>query len=78
MSQVVESLHLPAALQERVAHFAELEGISLEQWIVEAVASKLETTEFFHSRTRLASGKSLIELLDAVPRKPPIPGVKSK
>jgi hypothetical protein len=74
MSQVIESLHIPAELQTRAAHCAQLDGIPVERWMLEAIASKLETAEFFHRRAKGASGRSLGELLDAVPSNPPIPG----
>jgi hypothetical protein len=74
MNQIVESLHLPAELQARAARSAALEGLSLEQWILDAVAAKLQAAEFFNRRNRDGSGKSLMEILDAVPANSPLPG----
>ena len=67
-------VQLPAALQSRATHFAELDGVSVEKWIADAVASKVETAEFFHRRSQGASGKSLMEILNAVPNNPPVSG----
>ena len=74
MRHLIESIRLPAELQSRAARLAELEGVSVEQWIADAVATKADTAEFFNSRTQRASGKTLSEILNLVPDNPPEPG----
>jgi len=74
MRHLIESVQLPADLQSRVTRLAELEGVSVEQWIAEAVAAKADTAEFFNSRAQRASGKTLREILDLVPDNSPDPG----
>jgi hypothetical protein len=74
MRHLIESVQLPADLQSRVARLAEQEGVSVEQWVIEAVAAKADTAEFFNRRARGASGKTLGEILDLVPDNPPDPG----
>ena len=74
MRDVIESVQLPAELQSQAARFAEMEGVSLEQWVLEAIANKVKTAAFFHDHSQRASGRSLGEILESVPDNPPMPG----
>ncbi len=74
MSSVLETVQLPPELRTEAANLAEIDGVSLEEWVVEAVAHKVKTAKFFHERREGGSGKSLAEILQSVPDNPPIPG----
>lgn len=70
-------LHLPQSLKETAARMAQEDGVSLNQWIVAAVAQKIgamqTADDFLKARTGKASRGSLTGLLDKAPDVPPAP-----
>ena len=71
-------LNLPISLKETAARLAKDDGVSLNQWIVTAVAQKIgavETAEVLLAEraTRAAPG-DLQRFLDAAPNTSPVPG----
>ena len=71
-------LQLPESLKETAVRLAREDGVSLNQWIVSAVAQKIgavETAaEFFAERAKAADKDRLIELLSNAPDAPPSAG----
>ena len=71
-------LSLPASLKETAARLAREDGVSLNQWIVTAVAQKIgavETAEvLLAERAARAAPGDLQRYLDVVPNTPPVPG----
>ncbi len=71
-------LQLPASLKDTAARLAEEDGVSLNQWIVAAVAQKIgavETAEaFLRERAAGAVPGDLARYLDKAPDMPPDPG----
>ena len=71
-------LSLPASLKDTAAHLARDDGVSLNQWIVTAVAQKIgavETAEvLLAERAARAAPGDLRRYLDAAPNTPPVPG----
>ena len=71
------SLQLPHSLKETVIRLAREDGVSLNQWIVAAVAQKIgavETAEaFLKARAGTAKRGDLSRLLDHAPDIPPPP-----
>ena len=71
-------LSLPASLKETAARLAKDDGVSLNQWIVTAVAQKIgavETAEeLLERRATRATPEDLLRHLDAAPNMPPAPG----
>ena len=67
-------LQLPESLKETAARLAKEDGVSLNQWIVAAVAQKIgavETAaEFLARRAKNADPKAAIDLLDHAPDAP--------
>jgi hypothetical protein len=74
MTPAISSVTLPESFVRAAEVQAHLEGISVEQWITDAVAGKVKVAEFFNRRAQGASGKTLGEILDLVPDNPPDPG----
>lgn len=70
-------LQLPQSLKETAARLAMEDGVSLNQWIVSAVAQKIgavETaSEFLKARAGSARRGDLTALLDRAPDVPPMP-----
>ena len=70
-------LHLPESLKASAMRLAEQDGVSLNQWIVAAVAQKIGTVEsadgFLKDRAGARPG-GLLSLLDNAPDRPPEPG----
>ena len=70
-------LQLPASLKEAATRLARQDGVSLNQWIVAAVAQKIgavETAEvFLRERARGADPAALARFLDRAPDMPPAP-----
>lgn len=70
-------LQLPQSLKETAARLAQEDGVSLNQWIVSAVAQKIgavETAdEFLKARAGTAKRGDLTKLLDRAPDIPPTP-----
>ena len=71
-------LRLPASLKDTAARLAKEDGVSLNQWIVAAVAQKVgavETAEvFLHERAGGAREGDLPRYLARAPDAPPEPG----
>ncbi|MGH8314724.1 MAG: toxin-antitoxin system HicB family antitoxin [Steroidobacterales bacterium] len=73
------ALRVPDSLFEYAKELAQKENCSLNQLIVTALAEKvsaIRTEEFFRERIARArhSRRTLEELLDLAPAKPPLPG----
>ena len=68
-------LHLPESLKKAAARFAKEDGVSLNQWIVAAVAQKIGAVETAEEFLKRRAGKSergdLTRLLDKAPDVPP-------
>ena len=71
-------LQLPASLKDTAARLAREDGVSLNQWIVAAVAQKIgavETAEtFLRERAAGAAPDDLAHYLKKAPDTPPEPG----
>jgi hypothetical protein len=78
MSKATYPLKLPLSVKAAAARLAKEDGVSLNQWIVAAVAEKVgavETaTEFFKRRAGKADAKDLLWFMDQAPAKPPLAG----
>lgn len=70
-------LHLPQSLKDTATRLALEDGVSLNQWIVAAVAQKIGAVEtandFLKARAGNATRGDLTKLLDNAPETPPIP-----
>ncbi|MER8478637.1 toxin-antitoxin system HicB family antitoxin [Mesorhizobium sp. M1163] len=70
-------LQLPQSLKETAARLAMEDGVSLNQWIVLAVAQKIGAVEtasdFLKARPGTARRGDLARLLDRAPDPPPLP-----
>lgn len=70
-------LQLPASLKDTAMRLARQDGVSLNQWIVSAVAQKIgavETAEdFLRGRAAGANAGDLTRYLDRAPDVPPDP-----
>ena len=71
-------LQLPASLKEAATRLAKEDGVSLNQWIVAAVAQKVGAVEtakaFLSARAAGAREGDLKHYLDKAPDVPPQPG----
>ena len=70
-------LSLPASLKETAARLVREDGVSLNQWIVTAVAQKIgavETAEVLLAERAARAAGDLLRYLDVVPNTPPTPG----
>jgi len=69
-------LHLPQSLKETATRLAQEDGVSLNQWIVTAVAQKIgavQTAEdFLKARAGSAKRGDLSRLLEKAPDGPPL------
>lgn len=70
-------LQLPQSLKETAARLAQEDGVSLNQWIVSAVAQKIGAVEtaadFLKARAGTAKRGGLMAFLDRAPDTPPMP-----
>jgi hypothetical protein len=70
-------LHLPQSLKKTAARMAQEDGVSLNQWIVAAVAQKIGAVQtaddFLKARAGKAARGDLTRLLDKAPDVPPSP-----
>lgn len=68
-------LQLPESLKETAVHLAKEDGVSLNQWIVSAVAQKIGAVEtaqaYFQRRASAANLDDLRRLLNSAPDVPP-------
>ena len=75
MSKATYTLKLPLSIKHAAERLAKEDGVSLNQWIAEAVAEKVgvvETAaEFFAKRKGSATGKGLLKFLRKAPKRPP-------
>lgn len=71
-------LKLPASLKETVKAMAKADGVSLNQWIVTAVAQKLGAVQsaesFFQERASQSDPGAISRYLEKSPDVPPIEG----
>ncbi len=71
------ALQLPISLKETAIRFAKEDGVSLNQWIVAAVAQKIGAVEtaqaFLQKRAAQAVEGDLVRYLDNAPDTPPDP-----
>ncbi len=71
-------LHLPESLKSSAMRLAEQDGVSLNQWIVAAVAQKIGAVEsaerFLTDRAAGAKPGALLSLLENAPNRPSEPG----
>jgi hypothetical protein len=78
MSASSQLIALPEALLQQAATQADHLGVSTEQWIEVALSERIrlekETDDFFNARAARATGRSLGEILDRAPNRPPDPG----
>lgn len=65
---------LPPALHAKVVQLAADLGLTVEEFIVETVAGRVETMDFFKKRAAGATPGDLTRFLDAAPDVPPFPG----
>lgn len=71
------SLRLPATLHQEVRELAQKEGISVNQFIMVAVAEKasaLRTMAYLQRQTRQEALETMHRILQKVPDVPPLPG----
>ncbi len=64
------SLRLPKSLHEQLRELAQEEGVSVNQFVMLAVAEKvasLSTIEYLEKRARRGSREKLLSILDKVP-----------
>ena len=69
------SIRIPNSLHETVKELADLEGVSMNQFIAIAVAEKTsayKAERYFRKRAARASKKAFERVLDAVPDVPPL------
>ncbi|MEF2546397.1 pilus assembly protein HicB [Aurantimonas sp. E1-2-R+4] len=70
-------LQLPQSLKETAVRLAMEDGVSLNQWIISAVAQKIGAVEtaddFLKARAGTAKRGDLTRLLDRAPDVPPAP-----
>ncbi len=71
-------LQLPQSLKETAVRLAREDGVSLNQWIVAAIAQKIGAVEtaaaFLKARADTAKRGDLSRFLERVPDTPPLPG----
>ena len=68
------SLRLPKSLHEQLKELAEEEGISVNQFVVLAVAEKvasISTIEYLEKRAKAGSREKLLAILNKVPNVEP-------
>jgi hypothetical protein len=78
MSKSTYPLKLSTSVKEEAARLARQDGVSLNQFIVAAVAEKVgvlrTTQEFLQERAGKAKPKDLLKYLRAVPKAAPVEG----
>jgi len=71
-------LQLPESLKKTAARLAKEDGVSLNQWIVAAVAQKIGAVEtakdFLEGRAKGADVDAVLALLERAPDVPPLEG----
>ncbi|TWG90260.1 HicB-like protein involved in pilus formation [Mesorhizobium sp. J18] len=70
-------LQLPQSLKDTATRLAQEDGVSLNQWIISAVAQKIGAVQtaddFLKARAGNAKRGDLTKLLDKAPDVPPMP-----
>ncbi|CZT35827.1 hypothetical protein [Rhizobium sp. 9140] len=78
MNKAVHAVELPARLRDAAERLAEMEGVSVDDWIAFAVAQKVGSSEavaeFLKHKATGATGRDLLYYLDRVPNAAPMPG----
>jgi hypothetical protein len=78
MAAYTASVSLPEPIVRAAEVQAQLNGVSLEEWVTRALTERLDTAdgarEYFRRRAAGASGDALCRALDAVPSRTPDPG----
>ena len=78
MSKSAYPLKLPNSVKEAAAELAEIDGVSLNQFIASAVAEKVGTlrtaSESLRQRAGSAKPKDLVRFLRRAPKAPPTEG----
>jgi hypothetical protein len=71
-------IELPELIRVEASRLADERGVTLQQWVTEAVSDKLRglelSREFFRLRAKRGSTEDLRAILAKVPDKPPMPG----
>jgi len=71
------SLRLPSSLHDKIRELSERDEVSINQFIVTAVAEKasaLLTVEYLEARAQRGSRTQFDRILARVPNVPPVPG----
>ena len=74
---MTRAFDVPESLLKRAEELAREDGVSLDIWVVSALAQKIgavETAAEFFRRRGQGAGKGLNSYLDLVPPEPPVPG----
>ena len=74
---MMRALEIPESLLKRAEELAQQDGVSLDIWVISALAQKIgvvETAEEFFKRCADGAGKGLQHYLDMVPDVAPDPG----
>ncbi|NCO35270.1 MAG: hypothetical protein AUJ92_05060 [Armatimonadetes bacterium CG2_30_59_28] len=73
----VQSIRVPTELHDKVKHYAKEQGVSMNQYYLYAVATKIASEEAlsaFQSRLRRGKPEHLGQVLRRVRSRPPLPG----
>jgi len=77
MSKATYPLKLPLSIKKAAQRLGKEDGVSLNQWIAEAVAEKVGVVEtaagFFKKRAGKAKGEGLMKFLRTAPKTAPEP-----
>ncbi|GAK60231.1 HicB family protein [Candidatus Vecturithrix granuli] len=71
------SLRLPHSIHRHIKAIAQQDGVSINQFIVSAVAEKISavmTEDYLMARAKRAKRSDLTAILDQVPHRTPLPG----
>ena len=74
---MTRSFDVPESLLKRAEELAREDGVTLDMWVVSALAQKIgsvETAEEFFRRRSAGAGKGLNSYLDLIPANPPDAG----
>lgn len=78
MNKAICAVELPVRLRDAAEKLAEMEGLSVEEWVTFAIAQKIESAEavaaFLKHKAGGATGRDLSYYLDRVPNGAPMPG----
>lgn len=71
------NLRLPNSIHRHIKEIAQKEGVSINQFILSAVAEKISaimTEDYLHKRANRANRAELKTILDHFPHRKPLPG----